>query len=362
VIAGGTPLAPGDDALRRLFADLNDAAGILAAVSGGPDSTALMHLLARWSRTPGRPPVEIGTVDHGLRAESAGEARFVAEEAGRLGLPCRILPWTGPKPGAGVQEAARDARYLLLIDQARQSGATHLVTAHTLDDQAETVLMRLARGSGVTGLAGMRPSVDRGGILHVRPLLGWSKAELMSLCRDQGWTFIEDPSNADERYARVRWRRILPILAREGLTAERFARLAERALRADEALALKAQDAFDRALVASGPGAVHLRGVVLAEEPFEIARRVLALALTRCRGEGEPWRLERLEACAKRLVEALANESKVRATLAGTLIALDRAGNLRISLEQPRRRGRYQTVRDDAAAPPHSLGKGGRHA
>src|SRR5690606_4990568 len=118
-------------------------------------------------------------------------------------------------------EAARDARYRLLIQCAREEGASHLVTAHTLDDQAETVLIRLARGSGLAGLAGMRAERDREGIRHARPLLASPKAALLDLCREQGWPFVEDPSNLDPRFARARWRRIMPLLAEEGLTAER---------------------------------------------------------------------------------------------------------------------------------------------
>src|SRR5690606_3498551 len=123
----------------------------------------------------------------------------------------------------------REARYRLLVQCAREAGASHLVTAHTLDDQAETILMRMARGSGLAGLAGMRAETDREGICHVRPLLEWPKASLLTLCREQGWAFVGDPSNEDARFARVRWRRIMPLLAEEGLTAERLARLGERA-------------------------------------------------------------------------------------------------------------------------------------
>ena len=178
-----------DDGLERLFASLDQASGIVAAVSGGPDSMALMHLLARWRATAERPPVLVATIDHGLRPEAADEAAFVAREAAALGLPHRILAWTGDKPSAGIQEAAREARYRLLVAHAREEGASHLVTAHTLDDQAETVLMRLSRGSGLSGLAGMRPETDRQGIRHARPLLDWPKARLLDLCHGAGLAF-----------------------------------------------------------------------------------------------------------------------------------------------------------------------------
>ena len=177
-------------------------------------------------------------------------------------MPHRILAWTGRQAGDRLQEAAREARYRLLVGHARESGASHLVTAHTLDDQAETVLMRLSRGSGLAGLAGMRPErrPARASAMS-RPLLGWPKAAPSSTCAAaQGWPFVDDPSNADERFARVRWRKLMPLLAEEGLTAERLARLAERAARAEEALDVKAQEALARAEPVSPRAGLSLRG------------------------------------------------------------------------------------------------------
>jgi tRNA(Ile)-lysidine synthase len=125
----------------------------LVAVSGGPDSTALMHALARWAPEAGC-SVLAATIDHGLRPGSRAEAEAVAADASALGLEHRILTWSGPKPGARLQERAREARYGLLTGLARQEAAA-VATAHTLDDQAETVLLRLAAGSGIAGLAGI---------------------------------------------------------------------------------------------------------------------------------------------------------------------------------------------------------------
>ncbi|QFU18016.1 tRNA lysidine(34) synthetase TilS [Microvirga thermotolerans] len=334
--------------LDVLFASLSSARAVLAAVSGGPDSTALMHLLALWREAGNRPPVLVATVDHGLRPEAAREAAFVAEGAARLGLPHRTLRWTGPKPGTGLQEAARDARYGLLARLAREEGATHLVTAHTLDDQAETVLMRLARGSGLTGLGGMRPERDRDGLRHVRPLLDWPKRALLDLCRREGWPYVEDPSNADERFARVRWRRLMPSLAAEGMTAERLALLARRARRAEEALEAKAAEALARARPESGEGGLELDATPLAEEPFEIALRFFVHALGQAGMRIESGRLQRLEACTDRLREALAKGEGLRVSIAGALVRLDARGRLAIAPEPPRRRGRTEVHRRPA--------------
>src|SRR5882724_6251609 len=139
---------------KDLFAHWKTAPALVLAVSGGPDSIALMWLMARWRRALARGPRLIAvTVDHGLRPEAAREARDVKRLAGALDLPHRTLRWIGPKPERGLPAAARDARYRLLARAAREFGATHVLTAHTRDDQAETLLMRMLRGSGITGLA-----------------------------------------------------------------------------------------------------------------------------------------------------------------------------------------------------------------
>lgn len=328
------------DGLNRLFAPLIAASRILAAVSGGPDSIALMHLLARWRAVGARPPIGVATVDHGLRPEAATEAAFVAREAAALGLPHRTLAWEGPKPRTGLQEAAREARYRLLVAHAREEGASHLLTAHTLDDQAETILMRMAAGSSLMGLAGMRRERDREGVRHVRPLLDWPKVSLVALCRSEGWAFVEDPSNADRRFARVRWRGLMPPLAAEGLTAERLARLGERLRLAEEALDAKAAQAFERASLRFEEGAVMLEASVLAEEPYAIALRVLERALLEAGCAAR--RLGRSEAALERLRQAVLEGRGLRLTLGGALLSLDRAGRLAVAAEPPRRRGRMK--------------------
>jgi tRNA(Ile)-lysidine synthase len=320
-----------------LFSNLSHATGILAAVSGGPDSMAMMHLLARWGLEH-RIPIFVATVDHGLRPEAAEEAAFVAREAGALSLLHRTLVWTGEKPKTGLQEAAREARYRLLIQYAREVGASHIVTAHTQDDQAETILMRLAKGSGLKGLAGMRREWNREGITHARPLLDWPKVALLDLCQTSGWRFVIDPSNADERFARVRWRKLMPLLAGEGLTASRLARLAERVAQADEALEIEAREALESANPEAGEGVFSFQAACLADEPFEIGLRILAQALGRI--DIENIRLQRLESCVERLRKAIPARESLRLTIAGTLLDLDRAGLLRMRPEPPRSRGR----------------------
>ena len=339
------PLPPPDDplsdeGLERLFSSLNQASGILAAVSGGPDSMALMHSLARWASISQRPAICVATVDHGLRPEAADEAAFVAREAALLGLPHRTLVWTGQKPTTGIQEAAREARYRLLVEHAREMAASHLVTAHTLDDQAETVMMRLSRGSGLQGLAGMRRETDRQGIRHVRPLLGLPKSHLLDHCRYHGWRFVTDPSNADERYARIRWRRLMPLLAAEGLTAERLARLAERAAQADEALDLKAREALERAEPHFEAGILSFQARSFTDEPFEIALRVLELALAEAGMDLDNSRLHRLEACTERLRQAAGVGEALSLTIAGAHLRLTQAGRVSVGPEPPRQRGR----------------------
>src|SRR6202521_4071567 len=179
---------------KRLFADWKGVPAIVLAVSGGPDSIALMWLAARWRRTVARGPRLIAvTVDHGLRSEAAREARDVKRLARILDLPHRTVRWSGTKPRTGLPAAARSARYRLLAQAARANGATHILTAHTRDDQAETLLMRIMRGSGIAGLAAMARESERDGVRLARPFLNVSKSQLIATLRKANARFPHGP-------------------------------------------------------------------------------------------------------------------------------------------------------------------------
>jgi tRNA(Ile)-lysidine synthase len=253
-----------------------------------------------------------------------------------------IRIWAGDKPRSRVQEAAREARYGLLAAAAREVGAMQVVTAHTLDDQAETVLMRLTRGSGIGGLAAMRPSVEREGVTIARPFLSLRKARLVAACRAQGWPFHDDPSNADPRFARARLRSIAPLLEAEGLTPERLAVVAERAHRAEEALRFRAGQVLAGARMESAGDAVVLHGERLACEPDAILLRVVALAIAAALGSAtRPTRLERFESRVLGDVRtALMRGERLRLTLSGALMEVRPDLSVTIRPEPDRRRGR----------------------
>src|SRR5436305_9200007 len=229
---------------KHLFADWKAAPAIVLAVSGGPDSIAMMWLAARWRRVLKQGPRLIAvTIDHGLRPEAAREAREVKHLAKTLALPHRTLRWTGAKPKTGLPAAARDARYSLLAKAARAAGATHVLTAHTRDDQAETFLMRMSRGSGVAGLAAMARQSEREGVVLARPLLDIPKARLVATLKKAGIGFAEDPTNRDASFTRPRLRAIMPALAAEGFDARNLTRLAARFARANAALEILVEGA-----------------------------------------------------------------------------------------------------------------------
>ena len=189
--------------IDALFAPFVRAKALLIAVSGGPDSTALLLMATEWAKRRGKTRIEAATVDHGLRAESADEAKAVAKLCARLGVGHCILQWKGAKPATRLQERAREVRYRLLVDHAKAIGADALVTAHHADDQAETVLFRLLRGSGVAGLRGMDVMTARDGMTIARPLMALRKRDLIAFANARGAPFIDDPSNADPRFART---------------------------------------------------------------------------------------------------------------------------------------------------------------
>ena len=208
------------------------------AVSGGSDSLALLYLVADWTRQSGV-ELQVATVDHRLRPEAADEARMVAEHCRTLGASHDTLIWEHEDAAGNLQDMARRARYRLLADWADERGVGLILLGHTLDDQAETFLMRLARGSGVDGLSGMAESRVDDGITWLRPLLGCTREALRDELRSRGLTWSDDPSNEDEKYSRVRVRKLLSALAPLGLDAEKLADTAARMASAREALEIE---------------------------------------------------------------------------------------------------------------------------
>lgn len=317
-----------------IFSKLGAARGILVAVSGGPDSLALLALAADWSKGAGRPPVFAATFDHGFRQASHDEAQACAGIAQGLGLPHAILDWTGAKPVARIQEVARDARYDALVAHARAVGADLLLTAHHADDQAETILFRLMRGSSIGGLGGMKPRRDLGGVTHVRPLLHLRKAELVAYCEARGLPFVTDPSNADPRFARTGLRRLTPLLEEAGMGVEAFARLAARAARAEEALAVGAAELAARAVRAREVGRTSIDAALFAQAPAELGLRLLMAEIARV---GRAPRLEQAEPIHERLCAAIVAAEPFRATLGGALIEARGGSEVVISTEAPRK-------------------------
>ncbi|WP_454643475.1 tRNA lysidine(34) synthetase TilS [Bradyrhizobium liaoningense] len=335
---------------KRLFAGLRAAPALVLAVSGGPDSVALMWLAARWRRSLARGPLlTVVTIDHGLRREAAREAREVKRLAAGLGLPHRTLRWRGTKPKAGVPAAAREARYRLLADAARAAGASHVLTAHTRDDQAETLLMRLFRGSGLAGLSAMAPLSERDGIVLARPLLDVPKSQLIATLRRAKVGFAEDPTNRDTAFTRPRLRALLPLLAAEGGDARNLARLAARLARANAAVEVLA-DGAERFLRLRDSGVAPQAGVrsfeasAFAALPEEVRLRLLLRAINALGHEG-PAELGKVEALMSALDQAVAASLRARATgrpvlkqtLAGALISLA-GGRIHIAPAPARRR------------------------
>src|ERR1700682_1803236 len=328
---------------KRLFADWKAAPAIVLAVSGGPDSIALMWLAARWRRTLARGPRLIAvTVDHGLRAEAKAEAREVKRLARSLDVDHRTMRWSGTKPKTGLPAAARAARYRLLAEAARAQGATHILTAHTRDDQAETVLMRLLRGSGIAGLAAMARQSERDGVLLARPFLHVSKSQLIATLKKAKLGFADDLTNRDPSFTRPRLRTLMPVLAAEGGDTRNLARLASRLARANQAVEILV-DGAERYLALRDRGGAHpgFDAKAFAAMPEEIRLRLLLRAIDRFGHEGRA-ELGKVEAMLSVLGRAMTEPNsrrrpRLKQTLAGALVSLidDR---ITVAPAPPRRR------------------------
>jgi len=324
---------------KALLSHWRDSPALVLAVSGGPDSVALMWLAARWRKGFSRGPRLIAvTIDHGLRKESSREAREVKRLAHRLGIEHRTLRWTGTKPRRGVPAAARDARYRLLVRAARAVRATHALTAHTRDDQAETLLMRLLRGSGIAGLSAMARQSERDGVLLARPFLDVPKSRLIATLSKAKIAFADDPTNRDTSYTRPRLRALMPKLAEEGGDVRSLVRLAARLARANAALEVLA-DGAERYLALRNRNDAARFGFdasAFAGLSEEIRLRLLMRAIDRAGHEG-PAELGKAETLLAALDRAIAKgEGRLKQTLAGAVISLT-GGRIHIEPAPPRR-------------------------
>jgi tRNA(Ile)-lysidine synthase len=324
---------------------------VAVAVSGGGDSVALMHLLAGFAKARKLPPPVVLTVDHGLRKSSAADARKVAAWAKALGLKAHVLAWRGKKPRTGIEAAAREARYALMGAWLVKHGIAGLHVAHTMDEQAETFLLRLARGSGLDGLAAMRavapwPVPGFESLIVHRPLLGIGRADLRAHLQSAGQTWLEDPMNDDDAFDRIKIRRAAAVLADAGLSSARIAAAAAHLSRARAALETVTEAVLVRAVRTVPLGdseAVLLDPAAITAAPREVGLRALSAVLMAVSGQPYRPRFEGLERLFDRIGTG---ELGAGATLHGCHICpapkVHRAGTAALLLvrrENPRKSG-----------------------
>jgi len=290
---------------RGLLEPLKAFPRVALAVSGGPDSLALMHLAA-WCRAAERlgPELSVLAVDHSLRTSSRDEALMVGRMASSLGLPHTILTWDAGSCSTSLQARARTARYDLMAAHCQANDIPALVTAHHLDDQAETFLMRLRRGSGIDGLAAIPERGLWAGIVLLRPLLDVPKAQLIATLAEKGVGFVSDPSNADHRFERARVRGSAEALAALGLTPEALALSARRLRRARKALDYAAEEFLGAYSEVNAGGCAVIDREAVLSAPQETALRVLSRLIAMIGGAEEPLRLAKLETLLAALAES----------------------------------------------------------
>ncbi|KGE19930.1 tRNA lysidine(34) synthetase TilS [Paenibacillus wynnii] len=274
---------------------------IVVAVSGGPDSVALLHVLHEISLN--RTPLTLvcAHVNHGFRAESRQEAEFVRKLAKELGIAFEMAEFDIPdyikKSGLGAQEAARKKRYEFLIDTAQQYGAVSVALAHHADDQAETVLMRLLRGSGLSGLAGMRWKRTEKKVELIRPFLRINKTALIELCQSHGFPYAEDASNRQVKYKRNAVRlEVLPFLERyNGRLNQSLTQLAEIVGAEDEFMEAATAKCFQE-LVRTGKGEYAFDRASFAPVPSALQRRLIKLILNYLSADHPVFDFNKIEA------------------------------------------------------------------
>lgn len=311
--SNAAPLGDGEFAARLdRLGPFERAPRLAVGVSGGADSLALALLADAWARRR-RGTIAALTVDHRLRPESAAEARQTGEWLAARGIAHQTLVWTGPHPRSDIQAEARAARYRLLEGWCAEHRCLHLLTAHHVEDQAETFWLRLARGSGLDGLAGISAVTERAHCRVLRPLLDVPPERLRARLRCEGQAWIEDPSNRNAEFGRVRVREASALLASEGLSAERLQETLRHLGRARQALEAGTSALLARAVTVHPAGLAWVDAEAIRRAEPELGLRTLAAVLATIGGTDYPPRLERLE----RLREALERDDLERGRTLG---------------------------------------------
>lgn len=277
-MVGAEPLSAAEfDAVMAALAPFSRH-GIAIAVSGGPDSMALAICTKQWTAEQNI-PLQAFIVNHALRDASSHEAETTQKQLQMLGIPAAILRWEHGPVLSKLHVTARKARYRLLLDACRAHNITDLLLAHQQEDQAETILMRFAKGSGIDGLAGIASQSHMEDIRLLRPLLSFPKARLIATCEAPNISYVIDPSNQSDKFARGRLRRVMPLLAAEGLTQERLCDLGARAAEASDALNYYTNEFLQNAVVQDETGTIRMDLLALQKLPRAVANRAIAHTL-----------------------------------------------------------------------------------
>lgn len=307
---------------------------LAVAVSGGPDSMALCYLLSCWARERGQSVYAL-TVDHGLRKESQVEAQRVGQWLSDWpGVTHHILSRKKENiPEGKIMESARRDRYALLAGFCREHGVKELFVAHHLEDQAETFLFRLAKGSGLDGLSAMRSCQSYDVNLSlIRPLLDFPKERLIATCETRDIPFVHDPSNDDSSYARVRLRKSYDVLAREGLTAKRLAGTARRIEQARKALDFYVEESWQQAVRQNNSDKIIMDFDALKDKPAAVLVRLIQRAMNKLALDPSPYgpRLEKVED----LTEALFSDKLFRKRTLGGCVFFRKEREKTIAIER----------------------------
>ncbi len=309
--------------MQQFVAGADVPVKIAVAVSGGGDSMALALLMNEWVKERGGELVAL-TVDHNLRPESSAEAIGVGKKFEALGIPHKILTWEGDKPDTHIQELAREARYNLLIEECKQQGYKFLAIAHNLEDQAETFWMRLAHGSGLDGLAAMSNMREIDGVKIIRPVMNCSRESLRLACSDRGIKWIEDPSNKNKKYLRVKLREFEEVLAKEGMTTERIVKSIKKLDDAKQALQEITSSFMNDCVKVYPVGYAALKISMWKNYPVDIQRRILSELLNIIYPQTYKLGFDKLELTR----QALLQENFAGKTVHGCELMLKKSGDV----------------------------------